>query len=296
MTIVAIVLLIIVFGTALLVSLVTYAFFWYETANSTYEEKLRERYGKRLVWCLLRGIFSAFVGSVIAILIYPLGMRWKATSAGIGARAAGPHLVLIHGLYHNSSAWMLLRRRIRRAGFSLITDVNYSSFKHDFWEIVEIIDQHIARLTDTEKKHVILIGHSLGGLMAKALVGTRDTGGKVSGIIALGSPHQGSKLAVLGCGPLARSIGYKGRVVQELGQQSSAVDLPRFALYSPIDNMVLPADALKAMEPGWTHIETAPVSHVAMLYHKGTADAVIRAVREISHQNWRGRSPRYAVD
>jgi pimeloyl-ACP methyl ester carboxylesterase len=285
MTSVAIVLLILIFGMALLVSLVTYAFFWYEAANSTYEKQLRERYGKRLGWYLLRGVFSGFVSSVITILIYPIGMRRKATSAGTGRRSAGPHLILIHGLYHNSSAWVFLRRRFRRAGFSRITDVNYSSFKHDFWEIVEIIDQHIARLADTEKEQVILIGHSLGGLLAKAWVGTRDGGSKVSGLIALGSPHQGSKLAVLGCGALARSISYRGRVVQELQEQLSAVDLPQLALYSPVDNMVLPADALKATEPGWTHVETEAISHVAMLYHKGTADAVIRMVQEISHQN-----------
>ncbi|NLI83527.1 MAG: alpha/beta fold hydrolase [Deltaproteobacteria bacterium] len=279
------VLLVPVFVMPLAVSLVTYAFFWYEAANGDYGEVLRNRHGNRLLWVLLGGVCSAFISSIFSILTYPLGFLNSRSNGKRLGKDNAPHLILIHGLYHNSSAWIFLRRRLRLAGFHRVSCVNYWSLKEGFWELVDEIDQQIERLTDSEMEPLVLIGHSLGGLLARAWAGTRDSGKRTIGLITLGSPHKGSKLAVLGWGRLARSIRYKGRLMEEMKERLSHVDLPQYALYSPIDNMVLPAKALQPPGPGWTSMETAPISHVAMLYHKGTADLIVRSLREICRRD-----------
>jgi pimeloyl-ACP methyl ester carboxylesterase len=261
-------------------SLISYAFFWYETANGPHLARLKGRYGQRLPRLLMVGILSSFLSSLLTMVSFPLGILPKRPGRN-EAESTGPRLILIHGLYHNDSAWILLQRRLRRAGFSNMTTLSYSSFRHAFWELSEEINQHIVESTDSESGPVVLIGHSLGGLLASAFARYPAGRGKVAGLITLGSPHRGSKLAVLGWGPLARDLVFEGSIVRELEQRPPTGDFPRIALRSPMDNMVLPNDALDPAEPGWTVTETDPVSHVAMLYHRRTAEQVVEAVRRI---------------
>ncbi|NTV43806.1 MAG: alpha/beta fold hydrolase [Syntrophobacteraceae bacterium] len=264
-----------------IVALVTYAFFWYETANSPYGTELEKRYGGRLRRVIMGGIASGIVSSILTILLFPLGFVRQEDHGTTGGESAEPRIFLIHGLYHNGSAWTLLRGRLKAGGFHKLSTVSYSSLRQDFWRLVEKIDQHICASSDSEEGPVILIGHSLGGLLAKACASVGECRGRIAGVITLGSPHQGSKLAVLGIGPLAGGIVHGGPIPRELGSRLPAEGLPCYAVYSPIDNMVLPNEALRPMEPGWTCVETDPVSHVSMLYHRRTAEVVIQKVREI---------------
>lgn len=261
-------------------ALISYGFFWYETANGPHLARLNSRYGRRLPRLFMVGVLSSFFSSLVTMVTYPLGFLSKGTGRK-GAESPGPRLILIHGLYHNDSAWILLQRRLRRAGFSNMTTLSYSSFRHTFWELSEQINQRILKSTDSESGPVVLIGHSLGGLLASAFARNPAGKGTVAGLVTLGSPHRGSKLAVMGCGPLARDLVFEGEIVRELAKRPPTGDFPRIALRSLLDNMVLPNDALDPSEPGWTVMETDPVSHVAMLYHRPTAEQVVEAVRRI---------------
>jgi len=39
--------------------------------------------------------------------------------------------------------------------------------------------------------------------------------------------------------------------------------------------MVLPQEALRSRQAGWEYLETPPISHVSLLYHRPTARRVI---------------------
>jgi triacylglycerol lipase len=101
-------------------------------------------------------------------------------------------------------------------------------------------------------------------------------------VITLGAPHQGSKLAALGLGKLAKSLIYRGPLIEELEKAKEPSDIPCVALYSPVDNMVLPNHALQTSGAGWIHQETGPISHVAMLYHQPTAKLVIEYLKSMA--------------
>lgn len=269
------------------ISLLTFAFFWYETANSAHRQYLENLSNGRPGRLLMKGILSSYFSLLLTVALYPSVLFRRLRQPGIAPDSVSPPIILVHGLYHNPSAWTLFRRRLTAAGFANIYLFGYSSWNQNFPDLVKKLEDLIARVEERfPDRPPILIGHSLGGLLARACVQSPGESSHLSGVITLGTPHQGSKLAALGVGKLAKSLIYRGPLIKELEQGAPRADTPCVALYSPVDNMVLPNHSLQIAMAGWIHQETAPVSHVAMLYHKRTAELTIdylKSMRDVTH-------------
>jgi triacylglycerol esterase/lipase EstA (alpha/beta hydrolase family) len=260
----------------LAISLLTYAFFWYETANSAHRQYLENLSNGRPARLLVKAICSSYFSLLMTVALYPSVLFRRLRQPGIDPDCVAPPIILVHGLYHNPSAWTLYRRWLTAAGFSNIYLFGYSSWNQDFFDLVKRLEELIVRVKERlPDRPPILIGHSLGGLLARACVQSTGESFHLSGVITLGTPHQGSKLAALGVGKLAKSLIYRGPLIKELDQGAPRTNTPCVALYSPVDNMVLPNHSLQIAMAGWIHQETAPVSHVAMLFHKRTAELTI---------------------
>lgn len=262
----------VLFGFALL----TYAFFWYETANSPHREHLEQLSKGKLGRWLARGVVSSFISQNLVILFFPLRFWRRLWQPKPDPACPRPPVILIHGLYHNVSAWILYQWLLKRKGFRNTYTFGYSSASKNVDEVLQKLDQQINKLAKQfPNQRVILVGHSLGGLLARVCIQDSKNATKVAAVVTLGSPHQGTKLAALGVGKLARSLIYHGQLFRELEQNTAPPEIPRLAIYSPIDNMVLPNESLRIDQPGWSHLESYPVSHVAMLYHRPLAKLVI---------------------
>jgi pimeloyl-ACP methyl ester carboxylesterase len=188
--------------------------------------------------------------------------------------------LFVHGLYHNASAWFLFAWRLGRAGYPCVETFQYSSWGRSFDELAEELSGEIDRIFSRVGKPVVLIGHSLGGLLGKVCARDPRNSGKIAALVTLGSPHQGSKLAALAVGGLGRSLLYGGALIAGMEGRSMDASLARLAVVSPVDNMVLPNEALQVRESGWEHHETAPISHVSMLYHAPTARRVVEFLND----------------
>jgi len=130
---------------------------------------------------------------------------------------------------------------------------------------------------------IYLIGHSLGGLLCRIYAeNSRDS--VPSAVITLGSPHQGSKLAALSPGKLASSLIYRGPLFAAIEAGPARLPCTGIAVFSPVDNMVLPSEALKVPYPGWIYFETRPLSHTALLFSKSTAQKLIEILQQETAQ------------
>ena len=262
---------------AIWASLVTYSFFWYENAWSA---RLAPDSGTKLRWMVLSGLLSSIASVFFIFICYPLGAirRLWATK---DVHAGQPVIILTHGLYHNASAWLLFNRHLRKAGFKNIFAMNYSSFFTSIEQTLKQLEEFIAdarqRVPD---QPVYLIGHSLGGLLSR-FYSEQSRGEAIpAAVITLGTPHQGSKVAAFGLGRLASSLLYRGPVFTEHESlRPEGLPCAGVALFSPVDNVVLPFEALKAPYPGWVYYQTGPLSHTAMLYSKPTAQMVIEILQ-----------------
>lgn len=261
--------------------LTTYIVFWYETANSAYKDELARisngRTGRWIfrAWALSVLSHGVVIGSLPLALVRQL---WRPSS---GASAASPPVILIHGLYHNASAWIRLRWALKRAGYERLYAFNYSSFGPDFHEICGQLERWIMEISRAfPGEGVILVGHSMGGLLAKAYAARKDAsqGPAVRAVVTLGTPHGGSKAVVFGVGRLAKSLAWGSPLIQELEGQRVPSGVPCVALHSPVDNLVLPAASLTPPS-GWREEATDPICHVTMLYHGPTIRRVLNHIK-----------------
>jgi triacylglycerol lipase len=261
--------------------LATYILFWYETANSAYKEELARISNGRTASWILRGFVSSVLNSIVAIGCYPLGFvkrLWRPDPRG---SVSSPPVILIHGLYHNPSAWVRYKGWLRRAGYNRVYAFSYNSWRQDFYEIYGQLDQWIMEISrNFPGEGIILVGHSLGGLLAKAYAARDDVaqGPSVKALITLGTPYGGSKMVVFGIGHLAKGLACGSPLIHELEGKQVPSGVSCMALHSPVDNMVLPAESLKPPS-GWREELTDPVCHVAMLYHGPTIRRVLNQMK-----------------
>jgi len=249
--------------------------YWYENLNSPDERIPAPKTG--IFSCLLHycGILASYTLSVILSVTGPILHRRSALKIGT---AALPPLILIHGLYHNAGSWLYLARVLEKTGYPVSTYA-YSSFSTPLSAIVRGLDEHIATV-QWQAGRPILIGHSLGGLLARKWLAEYNGSGRLRGIITLGTPHGGSKTAVFGAGTLARSVRTDGSLVASLRSLPPLSNFPCASLVSPDDNDVLPASSLIPPE-GWSMRLTPALPHFAMLFSPQTAAILLEELRAI---------------
>lgn len=207
-------------------------------------------------------------------------------------------VIFLHGAYHNASAWHFIKPRVlgflgRARGYCFC----YSVGKKDLDALSRELELFIREcVQDSDASKVILIGHSLGGLIARHYRSTRARGermpgvrapGQLGGIITLSTPHAGTVFATCGLDPLSRSLYPGSPVFQSLEAREealaarSATPPDCYALHPILDNMVLPAYCLRVRSPGWRSRELPGLSHLALLWHARALRAVLDALSDL---------------
>ncbi|AGW14592.1 esterase/lipase family protein [Megalodesulfovibrio gigas] len=249
--------------------------FWlYEAVNTGHAGFLATRWRLSLPQAMVRLLLSSIRSHVLAYGLYPLGL-FPALHRTEG-ESERPPVLFVHGLYHNASAWLLFRRWLARDGFTRTKALHYWSFGTDYFTILEKLARAVDALRAAHPgEPVVLVGHSLGGLLIRGYLSSPHCMDgetcKVAAAVTLGAPHGGSRLAALGIGRLARSLLYHGPLIRVLEARDQPPACPVLALTTPLDNFVLPADGSDIALPGWTLEAGAPVCHVGMIHHEPTA-------------------------
>ncbi|MGA3115575.1 MAG: alpha/beta fold hydrolase [Syntrophobacteraceae bacterium] len=257
-------------------SLATYFLFWYENAWSA---RFAPDGGTKPRLMVLSGLLSSIVSLTFIVVSYPFGLFrrfWEPKEIS----ASEPVIILTHGLYHNASAWLLFRSILRKAGFKNVFVMNYGSFFTSFEKTLKKFERFVADARNVvPNQPVYLIGHSLGGLLSRVYAERARDEAIPAAVITIGSPHQGSKVAAFSLGKLAKSLLYRGPLFTELECGTPRLPCSGIALFSPVDNIVLPSEAMKAPYPGWVYYETGPLSHTAMIYSKSVAKKVVEILQ-----------------
>lgn len=193
-------------------------------------------------------------------------------------------VVLVHGLWLSGWSLLALRSRLRRCGFSGHT-FSYRSVRRNLLQDAETLHRFVQRL---EAPGVHFVGHSLGGLVIRALFHLHPAQ-PPGRIVTLGSPHRGSRPAtILARTALGRRI--TGRSIAQLvagipdewelpqrdfgviaGDLSIGLGRLFPGLPEPNDGVVALAETLL---PGATDQITLHVSHSAMVVSRKVAQQV----------------------
>lgn len=267
----------ILFLMAAFVSGLSFIFFLYESVNDPrpcYLDNCHQASG--VFFCLFSGFLTSVSSQMLAYLTYPLGYMKNLWRPKASADSSRPPVLLVHGLYHNAGAWLVFKWMLKRAGFGRVYLWTYPSFGRDFQLISDQLKQVLRNTVEASGgEPVILIGHSLGGLLVRSILADPQARPAVRAAVLLGAPNHGSKLAALALGKLGRGLILDGPLVRSLNAACAPALLPKLNLFSPLDNLVLPNRSLTMEEPGWVQAQTPPISHVSMLYHLPTIRIVL---------------------
>jgi pimeloyl-ACP methyl ester carboxylesterase len=164
--------------------------------------------------CLVRAIVAAVVMLPVA------GIACPPVSAAPHADKARPLAVLIGGLGSDMPSaaqdpsggdWKLVKRRLEKAGYPVFVAETHpglasgdgsniiDSDSGDWREAAARLDRQLAA-SHVRGRDVILVGHSMGGLIARVFAETARGGAsrcRAVGIVQLGTPNEGSDAADL---------------------------------------------------------------------------------------------------
>ncbi|GAB3433375.1 alpha/beta fold hydrolase [Phycicoccus ginsengisoli] len=155
--------------------------------------------------------------------------------------AAGTPILLVHGMVDNRSIFTLLRLGLRRRGFGRVTSMNYSPFTTDVrTAAAQLAEEVEALVAETGYERIHVVGHSMGGLIARYYVTRLGGDERVHTLVTLGTPHQGTYTAYGWHSQLTRQLRPGSGLMRELDQPVPNCRT-RFVVYwSDLDQMVFP--------------------------------------------------------
>ena len=196
--------------------------------------------------------------------------------AGPASVAGRPAVVLVHGYLCNAGAWAWIARYLIARGHAVHTVTLEPLFAH-----IEDYVTPLARKVEEiagERGRVILVGHSMGGLVCRAYA-RRFGGARIARIVTLGTPHHGSALAPIGHGTNARDMRPMGEWLRGLARSGQAgLPAPITSIYSCHDNFVAPQAS--SVLDGARNVPLAGIGHLSLLFSARVAallDAELRS-------------------
>ncbi|HTW20313.1 MAG TPA: alpha/beta fold hydrolase [Mycobacteriales bacterium] len=193
--------------------------------------------------------------------------------------AAGTPILLVHGLVDNRSIFTLLRRHLRRRGFGRVWTMNYRIWTADLRDAAHRLAssvESICELTGYERIHVV--GHSMGGLVARYYVQRLGGDSRVHTLVTLGTPHHGTRTARLFPRGVCQQLAPDSTIVEELGEPAPECQTRFVSFWSDIDALISPKRAAAIDHPDLSarNILVRGVGHMSLPIDR-------RIVREITH-------------
>lgn len=164
--------------------------------------------------------------------------------------AAGTPILLVHGMVDNRSVFTLLRRALRRRGFGQVLTLNYSPFTSDVRAAAEQLAALVEKTCEeTGHERVHVIGHSLGGVVARYYVQRMGGDARVHTLCTLGSPHGGTVAAHLLPSRLVRQLRPGSELLTELAAPSPGCRTRFVAFWSDLDQLIVPKRSARVDHP-----------------------------------------------
>jgi len=256
-------------GLLALSVMLSFSIAWYERVNHepTLAEDRRHLFAVRLM-------VTEFACLCATLLLRPLG--WLPTRFP-GRTSHGTPVILLHGLFQNRSCLLPLQWRLQAAGYDRVISINTPPW-HDLDTLLDTVAAAVAAaLQHSASSQVVLVGHSMGGILARGYVQLRGGAAHVAACVTLGAPHHGSKLAPFAVTRLGRALLPDSALLKNINRQPLPAGLAWTSIYSRHDNIIVPAD--HARLDGANNIALTGVGHTAMLFAPSVAKAVIAALR-----------------
>jgi triacylglycerol lipase len=205
--------------------------------------------------------------------------------------ADGTPVLLVSGLFpggmDNRSMFTTFRAALRRLGFGVVHGVNFgvrTALTRDVRAAARELGQHVERLRErTGADRVHVVGHSLGGLIARYYVQRLGGDGAVHTLVTLGTPHGGTASAYLLPTPLARQLRPGSDLLAELAAPAPHCRTRFLVVCSRMDQLVVPPRNARLEHPDLRvdTLELSDVGHLSLSAHPAAAHWVAASLTRL---------------
>jgi pimeloyl-ACP methyl ester carboxylesterase len=257
--------------------------------HRSFASRWRQLHVRQQAGMFLNEFYATMMASSRDMPFRPFRMR-------IAAQPATLPVLLIHGYGCNSGYWYAMSSALTHAGIShCATDLEPLFCGID--EYVPQVQRMVEALCEeTGSPQIILLGHSMGGLVARAYL--RACGSeKIAGVITLGTPHHGTVLAAFGAGINSRQMRrwapgharYENPWLEQLAAGETADTRGRIvSIYTHHDNIIAPQTSSHL--PGARNRALHGIGHVALGSHPVAIRLALREIGRLSRQGATQRS------
>lgn len=203
----------------------------------------------------LMSLIKVMGGEILVVLylysyaqvLLPLAYRlpgWLGFKLSSSALRTGPLIVLVHGFVCNSGLWSAMIRHLRRSGFSRIHAVDLDPFYRSMPKSLAEFDFQLSKIMQLEREQgeVVLIGHSMGGVLARVFQNRYPE--RVLAAISIGAPHAGTDLArlvsTIEVGPARPDTRWLLEFNAAIAAERDTKLRPALNIWSESDNIVYP--------------------------------------------------------
>ncbi|NUO45345.1 MAG: alpha/beta fold hydrolase [Streptomyces sp.] len=227
------------------------------------------------------------------LLLYPSGIAQERRSPAPPLPAPGdgtaqlptearPPVVLLHGFIDNRSVFVLLRRSLAQHGHRPIESLNYSPLTCDIRVAAELLGRHIEEICErTGSRQVDVVGHSLGGLIARYYVQRLGGDLRVRTLVTLGTPHSGTRVVPLAdAHPIVRQMRPGSAVLEELSRPAPGCRTQFVSFWSDLDHLMDPLETACIDHPDLLaqNVQVSGIGHLALPVHPAVATGIRQAL------------------
>ncbi|MFJ9103903.1 lipase family alpha/beta hydrolase [Streptomyces sp. NPDC102405] len=223
------------------------------------------------------------------LLLYPSGITQERRSplpllpspeAGAAQlpTEAKPPVVLLHGFIDNRSVFVLLRRSLAQHGRQQIESLNYSPLTCDIRAAAELLGRHIEGICErTGSERVDIVGHSLGGLIARYYVQRLGGDTRVRTLVTLGTPHSGTRVVPLAnAHPIVRQMRPGSELLEELTRPAPGCRTHFVSFWSDLDHLMDPLETacIDHADLMAQNVRVSGIGHLALPVHPAVATGI----------------------
>jgi pimeloyl-ACP methyl ester carboxylesterase len=228
-----------------------------------------QRIGLGQTLAMIAAEFRTLLGSPWRMMTW----RWRVPTPA--AAPAQMPVVLVHGVLCNAGVFAWTVRRFDEERVSPAYALSYgpplAPIERFSAQLAQLVD---SACHDTGAEKVVIVGHSMGGLVARDYLRTYG-GAKVARVVTIGTPHHGSRFAYLAAGWCLAQIRPGSAWLAALPDAPASP--PIVSLWSPHDSMVAPQTS--AVLEGATNVAFLGVGHNALLRDARVHARVVAEIR-----------------